>query len=216
MNDTELHQDVLDQLEFVPGIEAPNIHVAVNDGIVTLSGHVTSYGQKMAVERAARRAKGVRAVDQRLEVKLPQGVAISDDEIARRASNVLKWNSMLPCGAVDVAVSDGWLKLSGEVDWEYQRTAAEDAVRPLPGVIAVVNNLTVKPHVRVDDVKQKICEALKTCAEAEASRISVAVSEGGTVTLDGKVRDSQEHMAIRNAAWSAKGVQHVLDHLIVA
>jgi len=149
MNDIELHQDVLDQLEFVRGIEVPNIHVSVNDGIVTLSGHVTSYGQKMAVERAARRAKGVRAVDQRLEVKLPETVAISDDEIARRASNVLKWNSMLPCGAVDVAVTGGWLKLSGEVDWEYQRSAAEDAVRPLPGVIAVVNNLTVKPHVRV-------------------------------------------------------------------
>src|SRR5690348_4311381 len=114
MNDTELHQDVLDQLEFVPGIEAPNIHVAVNDGIVTLSVHVTSYGQKMKVERATRRAKVVRCVDQRLEMKPPESVTICDDEIMRRAINMLMWNSMMICSAIAVAVGVGWLKLSGE------------------------------------------------------------------------------------------------------
>jgi osmotically-inducible protein OsmY len=216
MGDRDVHQEVLDQLEFVPGVEKLDLQVSVRDGIVTLSGHVTSYGQKMAVERAARRAKGVRAVAQELEVRLPEAAMIPDDEIARRAVNVLKWNSMLPCDAVQVSVSSGWITLSGEVEWQYQRSAAEDAVRPLPGVIAVINKLTVKPHVRVKDVKQKIGEALKQSAEAEANRINVFVSDDGTVVLDGKVRDSQEHTAVRNAAWSAPGVEHVLDHLTVA
>jgi osmotically-inducible protein OsmY len=216
MSDRELRQEVLDQLEFVPGVETANINVSVNDGIVTLSGHVTGCGQKMAVERAARRVKGVRAVAQELEVELPEAAMIPDEEIARRAVNVLKWNSMLPPDAVQVSVSNGWITLSGQVEWQYQRSAAEDAVRPLPGVIAVINKLAVKPHLRVDDIKQRIGQALKQSAEAEANRINVFVSEGGTVTLDGKVRDSQEHMAVRNAAWSAPGVQHVLDHLTVA
>jgi osmotically-inducible protein OsmY len=123
---------------------------------VTLSGHVTSYGQKIAVERAASRAKGVRAVGQELEVRIPEAAMIADEEIARRAVNILKWNSMLPCDAVQVSVSNGWITLSGEVEWQYQRSVAEDAIRPLPSVIAVINRLTVKPHVRVDDVKQKM------------------------------------------------------------
>ena len=216
MSDRELLQEVLDQLEFVPGVEKTDIQVSVRDGIVALAGHVTSYGQKMAVERAARRVGGVRAIAQELEVKLPEAAMIPDDEIARRAVNVLKWNSMLPCDAVQVSVSNGWITLSGEVEWQYQRSAAEDAVRPLPGVIAVINKLGVKPHVRVNDVKQKIGEALKQSAEAEANRINVFVSDDGTVILDGKVRDSQEHTAVRNAAWSAPGVQHVLDHLTIA
>jgi len=216
MGDRDVHQEVLDQLEFVPGVEELDLQVSVRDGIVTLSGHVTSYGQKIAVERAACRAKGVRAVGQELEVRIPEAAMIADEEIARRAVNVLKWNSMLPCDAVQVSVSNGWITLSGEVEWQYQRSVAEDAIRPLPGVIAVINRLTVKPHVRVDDVKQKIGEALKQSAEAEANRINVFVTDGGTVTLDGKVRDAQEQTAVRNAAWSAAGVQHVLDHLTVA
>jgi osmotically-inducible protein OsmY len=170
----------------------------------------------MAVERAARRVGGVRAIAQELEVKLPEAAMIPDDEIARRGVNVLTWNSMLPSDAVQVSVSNGWITLSGEVEWQYQRSAAEDAVRPLPGVIAVINKLGVKPHVRVNEVKQKIGEALKQSAEAEANRINVFVSDDGTVILDGKVRDSQEHAAVRNAAWSAPGVQHVLDHLTIA
>ena len=122
---------------------------------------------------------------------------------------------MLPTDSIRLTVNNGWITLSGEVQWQYQRSAAEDAVRPLPGVIAVINNLTVKPHVRVADVKHRIEDALKRSAEVEAGRINIVVAEGGTVTLEGKVRDWQEHLAVRNAAWSAPGVQHVLDQLTI-
>ncbi len=215
MNDRQLRQDVLDELEFEPSINAAKIGVAVSDGVVTLSGHVTSYGQKVAAERAARRVKGVRAIAQEIEVKLPEDSVVGDDEIAKRALNVLSWNSMLPTDSIRLTVNNGWITLSGEVQWQYQRSAAEDAVRPLPGVIAVINNLTVKPHVRVADVKHRIEDALKRSAEVEAGRINIVVAEGGTVTLEGKVRDWPEHLAVRNAAWSAPGVQHVLDQLTI-
>jgi osmotically-inducible protein OsmY len=215
VSDRELRKDVLDELEFEPSIDASKIGVAVRDGVVTLSGHVTSYGQKVAAERATRRVKGVRAVAQEIEVRLPQDSVIADDEIAKRAANMLKWNSMLPSDAIKLTVNQGWITLSGEVDWQYQRSAAEDAVRPLPGVVAVINNLAVKPRVRVTDVRHRIEEALKRSAEVEANNISVFVSDGGTVTLDGKVRDLQEHVAVQNAAWSTPGVRQVLDQLTV-
>ena len=213
MNDRQLRKDVLDELEFDPSINAADIAVAVNDGVVTLSGDVTSFGQKIAAERAARRIKGVRALVEKIQVRIPSECMVSDDEIAKRALEVLKWNSMLPAGAIKPTVNNGWITLTGEVEWQYQRSAAEDALRPLPGVVAVINDLTVKPKVRVTDVKHRIEEALKRSAEVEAGRISVAVTDGGTVTLDGRVRDWQERMAVKNAAWSAPGVQHVHDQL---
>jgi osmotically-inducible protein OsmY len=213
LSDRQLREAVLDQLKFESGVKVADIKVDASDGVVTLSGSVTNVGQKIAAERAARRVRGVRAVALEIEVSVPE--AIPDNEIAERAANVLKWNSMLPADAIKITVSGGWITLSGEVDWQYQRIAAEDAVRPLPGVIAVINDLAVKSRVRVDDVKQKIEAALKQTAESESRRINVFVSEDGTITLDGKVRDSEEHDAVTNAVWSAPGVGHVLDHLTV-
>jgi osmotically-inducible protein OsmY len=215
MSDNELKKDVLDELDFEPSVSAANIGVAVTDSVVTLTGHVSSYAQKLAAERAARRVKGVRAIAQEIEVTFPADARVSDEDVAKRAANVLSWNTVLPTNAVKVTVHGGWVTLSGQVDWQYQKNAAEDAVRPLPGVAAVINNISIKPHVEVRDVKQKIDNALRRNAEIEANGIRVIVRDGGAIMLEGKVRTATERDAVKNAAWSAQGVRFVQDDLII-
>lgn len=215
MSDKELKKDVLEELEFEPSVNATNIGVAVTDGVVTLTGHVSNYFQKLAAERAVQRVKGIRAVAQEIDVRFPSDTKISDEEVAKRAANVLSWNTVLPSAAVKVTVHEGWVTLNGMVDWQYQRNAAEDAVRPLPGVAAVINNLSIKPHIEVRDVKQKIENALKRNAEIEAKGIRIVVRDGGAIILEGKVRDLNERNAVKNAAWSALGVRFIEDELTI-
>ncbi len=215
MSDNELKKDVLDELDFEPSVNAANIGVAVTDSVVTLSGHVSSYAQKLAAERAVRRVRGVRAVAQEIEVRFPADARVSDEDVAKRAANVLSWNSVLPVNAVKVTVHEGWVTLGGQVDWQYQKNAAEDAIRPLPGVAAVINNISIKPHVEVRDVKQKIENALKRSAEIEANGIRVIVRDGGIIMLEGKVRTVIERNAVKDAAWSAQGVRFVQDDLTI-
>jgi osmotically-inducible protein OsmY len=214
-SDKQLKKDVQDELEFEPSVNAANVGVAVTDGVVTLTGHVSAYAQKLAAERAARRVKGVRAIAQEIEVRFASDAKISDEDVAKRAVSVLSWNTILPAQAVRVTVHEGWVTLSGEVDWQYQKIAAEEAVRPLPGVAAVINNLSIKPHVLVKEVKQKIENALKRNAEIEANGIRVSVRDEGTVAIEGKVRDSNERNAVKNAVWSAQGVRFIEDDLTI-
>jgi osmotically-inducible protein OsmY len=213
MSKLELRQDVLAELEYEPSIDAAHVGVAVEDGVVTLTGHVTTYAQKVAALEATRRVKGVLAVADEIEIRYPGGKHEADDEIAARALGILKWDSTIPANAVQVTVRNGWVTLNGQVYWQYQRQAAEADVRKLSGVVGIKNNITIKPMAQVADIKAKIEAALRRRAEVEAKSISVAVRDGGSVTLDGQVDNWAERQAVENAAWSATGVKSVEDRL---
>ena len=215
MSDTQLRQNIIDELDFEPSIDAAHIGVAVDNGVVTLSGHVTSYAEKSATETAVKRVKGVRAIAEEIEVRYPSDKKTGDDEIAKRALSILLWNAVVPPDHIQVKVQDGWVSLTGEVEWQYQRTAAEDEIRKLSGIAGVINEIMIKVQVQPYDVKHKIEDALKRHAEVEAKRIRVSVSGGGKVTLDGSVHDWQERDAVKWAAWSAPGVASVENRLMI-
>ncbi|WP_249044087.1 BON domain-containing protein, partial [Pseudomonas palleroniana] len=163
-----LRNTILEELEFQPGIDAADIGVAVHDGVVTLTGHVSDYAQKVSAERAVKAVKGVRAVAEELQVRLNKVAGTTDDAIATRALHIIDWSSDLPIGAVKVIVENGWISLEGQVDWQYQKETAERAVRKLSGVVGVDNRLTLRPQVAVADIQRRIEEALKRNAEIDA------------------------------------------------
>ena len=214
ISDLELRQDVLDELEFEPSVNAAHIGVAANRGVVTLTGFVTNYAEKAAAERAARRVKGVKAIAEEIDVRLPSDTKRADDEIAARAVDILKWQVGFPADRIAVKVEKGIVTLTGEVDWQYQRTEAEHVVHKLTGVIGVLNQIRVAAPVRASEVKEKIQKALERSADVEASRITVQ-TEGGRVVLSGKVRAWYERDIAERAAWSAPGVTEVQDHLTI-
>jgi osmotically-inducible protein OsmY len=214
ISDLELRQDVLDELEFEPSVNAAHIGVTANKGVVTLSGFVMSYAEKAAAERAARRVKGVKAIAEEIEVRLPSDIKRADDEIAARAIDILKWQVGLPAERLTVKVEKGIVTLAGEVDWQYQKADAEHVVHKLSGVIDVVNHIRVAAPLHASDIKEKIQKALQRSAEVEASRITVQ-TEGGRVVLSGKVRAWYERDIAERAAWSAPGVTEVQDHLTI-
>jgi osmotically-inducible protein OsmY len=213
MNDKELRQLVVDELEYEPSIDAADIGVATENGVVTLSGHVADYVQKMAAERAAWRVKGVKGIAQKIEVRLPGDKKWKDDEIAQRALSILSWNTLVPRDCIRVRVSDGWITLSGGVNWNYQRQAAENEVRKLGGVKGVTNNITLTSVVQAGDLKRRIQAALKRHAEVEADAVRVDVRSDGTVRIEGRVDNWSEMKAVEHAVWSAPGVQRVDDYL---
>lgn len=215
MNDMQLRQSVMDELEFEPSINATNIGVAASGGVITLSGHVRSYAEKVAALQAARRVKGVRAVAQEIEVCYPAEIKTSDEEIAKRVLSVLKWHAMIPDDEVRVVVQKGWVNLSGTLEWQYQKKTAEDGVRKLLGVIGVTNSITVKSDVQVLNIKKKIEDALARNAQVEAQGIRVDVSNN-RVCLEGQVDSWEDRDIVENAAWSVAGVQEVDDRLTVA
>ncbi len=213
MNDNTLRQDIIDELDFEPSIDAADIGVAVENGVATLTGHVPTYAQKLTVEQVVRRVKGVKGIAQEIEVR-PFGTnRTADDEIAKRAVNTINWNTSVPDGAVQVKVQDGWVTLTGKVEWQYQKTAAADAVRDLAGVVGVSNQIEIKQRASAFDVKKRIEDALKRNAEIEARAIKVNVMDGGKVRLEGRVHAWSERSAAERAAWSAPGVNTVEDRL---
>ena len=216
MNDRELRQNVIDELDFEPSIDSADIGVAAENGVITLTGHVPSYAQKMAAERAAWRVKGVKAIAQEIKVRIPGDKKRDDDEIAQRAVDILAWNSLIPRDAVHVRVQNGFVTLSGQLDWNFQRKAAEADIRKLTGVAGVINEITLKPAIQAVDVKQRITDALKRHAEIEARHIKVDVRDGDTVSLEGEVDNWDERQAVLNAAWSAPGVRSVDDRLRIS
>lgn len=215
MSDKRLQQDVIDELDFEPSVNAAHIGVTASNGVVTLSGHVGSYAEKIAAEQAAKRVKGVKAIAQEIEVRYPSDKKTADDEIAGRVVSVLQWSAVVPRDSVQVKVQDGWVTLTGQVNWQFERTAAEAEVRRLSGVAGVMNSITIRPRVEAADVKHKIEEALKRNAQVEAEQVRVSVLGGGKIALDGKVHDWQERDAVKRAAWSAAGVMAVEDRLSI-
>tara|TARA_R110002020_G_scaffold32448_4_gene99831 strand:+ start:2965 stop:3612 length:648 start_codon:yes stop_codon:yes gene_type:complete len=215
MNDRTLKQDIIDELEFEPSIDATDIGVAVEGGIVTLSGHVTSFAQKGTIERLVSRIKGVKGIAEEIDVRYPGTSGTADDEIAKRVLNSLKWSSVVPADKVQVKVQDGWVTLSGTLDWNYQKTGAADAVRNLHGVIGITNQIELRPRVSSIDVKKHIEDSLKRNAELEARSIRVNVA-GNKVTLEGNVKAWHERRIAEQAAWSTPGVTTVDDRLTIA
>ncbi|MBY5454156.1 BON domain-containing protein [Rhizobium leguminosarum] len=215
MNDSKLRQDIIEELDFEPSVDAANIGVAVESGIVVLTGHVATYLQKTRVEDVVRRVKGVTGIAQEIEVR-PFGTnKTADDEIVKRALDLIKWNTAIPVDVVQVKVQNGWVTLTGDVEWQYQKNAASDAIKGLAGIAGVANNITVKPHASAFDVKKRIENALKRNAEVEAAAIKVNVLDG-KVTLEGRVNLWSERNAAEHAAWSAPGVNLVVDRITVA
>jgi osmotically-inducible protein OsmY len=182
---------------------------------LTLSGHVASYAEKLAAIAAVRRIRGVRAIAEEIDVRYVIDKKTSDDEIAKRTVDILGWDTMVPSGSIQVMVRDGWITLTGNADWYYQKKAAEDDVRKLSGARGVINNIHIRPHVRPDDVKQKIEDALKRHAEIEAKAIRISVHGNDRVVLEGEVDNWDEKYAVETAAWSAGGVKSVEDRLTI-
>lgn len=213
-SDLELKDDVLSELAWDPAVHAQALEVSVRDGAVAVSGHLGTFAEKRAVEKAVRRVTGVRGLALDLDVRLAPEHRRSDSDIARAAQAALQWHAWVPHERLHVRVEDGWVTLTGEVDWHYQLASAEQCVRPLLGVRGIINEITVKPRVDVHDLSQQIVGALTRHARREANRIEVAV-QGGVVTLEGAVDSLPEHDAALAAAAATRGVSRVVDHLSV-
>jgi len=213
--DAQLQQDITAELKWEPSIDAAQIGVEVKDGIVTLAGHVDSYAAKWQAERATQRVAGVKALAVEMDVRLPGSSIRTDVDIARSVENVLLWSTAVEEERIKVKVEGGYLTLSGEVDWEFQRQAAATAVRHLMGVKGFSDQIVIKSRVSSNIVKSDIEAALKRGAQAEAKKISVAV-HGADVTLSGAVNSWSERDLARQSAWNAPGVRNVIDNMTVA
>lgn len=213
--DLQLKNDVIAELEWDPAINVTHVGVMAHDGVVTLTGHLDTYTEKIAIERAVQRVEGVKAVALELDVKLDPAHKRSDSEIAEAVETAFKWHTSIPADRIMVKVEKGAITLTGEVDWEYQRAAAMKALRPLIGVVAVTNNITLKEQIVPKDITSRIRSALARQAEQDAKNIEVMVS-GATVTLRGKVNSWADRAAIGAATWAAPGVSRVVNNLEVA
>jgi len=216
MNELRLRDDILDELAYEPVVDAAHIGVAVDENVVTLSGHVSSYAQRLAAVSAVRRVKGVHGIADEIEVRYSPDEKTFDDEIAKRAINMLAWDSVVPSDSVQVTVHDGLVTLTGKVNWQYQKSSAERDIRKLSGVRGVINNIEIEPHAKAENVRSKIEAALKRHAEVEAKHIRVTVRDDSEVLLEGKVQSWDEKVAVGNAAWSVPGVKNVRDRLTIA
>ncbi|HEX5215652.1 MAG TPA: BON domain-containing protein [Vicinamibacterales bacterium] len=212
--DRELQERVLRALDYEPGLNAANVGVTVHEGVVTLKGMMSTCLERMQAEQAIGRIYGVRAVANDIEVRLNPGARRDDSAIAEAAANSITWNTAVPPRSVKVAVRSGWLTLTGAVEWQFQREAAEHDLHRLFGVTGVTNMIRVKPKARPSVVRHKIEEALMRSAAVDAEHIEVQTKKG-LVILRGHVRSLAERREAERAAWSAPGVTLVDDRLTV-
>ena len=210
--DSQLQQDVMAELKWEPAVHAEQIGVEVKNGVVTLAGEVGTFTEKWNAERAAQRVNGVKALAVEMKVKLSEFGKRTDADIAESAKNILSWTSSLPADAVKVMVEGGWLTLSGDVEWQYQRQDAAHGVRFLAGVTGVSNQIAIKPSLSGTVVKSDIEAALKRRAAADAKTIAVDV-KGGDVTLTGTVHSWAERDLATRSAWGSSGVRNVVDKM---
>ena len=214
-SDPQVQQDVIAELKWEPSIEAAQIGVEVRDGIVTLTGHVNSFAEKWDAERAVQRVSGVKALAIEIDVKLVGSSKRLAADIARSAENILEWTSCLPKDAVKVMVEGSWITLSGEVDWEYQRQAAGDAVRYLMGVTGMSNEIGIKRGVSSSTIQSGVEAALERSSRPNHQNVSVAVRDG-EVTLTGDVHSLSERELAGHSAWNAPGVRNVVNKINLA
>ncbi|MGZ4338400.1 MAG: BON domain-containing protein [Gaiellaceae bacterium] len=213
MNDEALQEDVLEELKWDPEIDAAQIGVAVKDGAVTLTGHVSTYSEKYAAVKAAERVEGVLAVADEIKVKLPSSGVRDDSDIAESIAQAFRSHVSIP-DTVDAEVRNGFVTLRGEVDWSYQREAAERVARHTMGVTGVSNLVTVKPKVKAEQVEQRIANAIRRMANLDANQITVTATNG-TVHLHGKVHSWYEKQLAEREAKSAPGVAKVDNEIII-
>ena len=214
-SDSEIREDVINELQWDPQITEPDaIGVAVTDGAVTLTGHVSTYAQRLAAAHAAERVYGVKAVANDLKVTLA-GAPRDDSDIARAIAHVLEWNVQVPEGKVHARVSDGWVTLEGDVEYDYQRHAVERSIRQVRGVVGVTDTIAVRPPVSPERVETVIEDAFRREAEIDARHIRVEVADH-TAKLYGHVHSLHEAAAARAAAAAAPGVATVESHLVVS
>ena len=218
-SDKDLERDVRDELAFDPRVDVKAITVSAKGGVVTLSGSAPTYAAKLAACHDAERVSGVNVVVEHMNVSLPDMHARSDADLAKAVADALRWDVEVPHDKIKTSVRDGWVTLEGTADWQYQRAAADGAVRYLVGVKGVINQIAVAvapSFGRAIDVKQHIKDALTRSAETDAQAITVDTAEGGGVTLRGTVHSWAEREEVKRAAWATPGVRKVQDNLTYA
>lgn len=213
--DSQVQRDVMAELEFEPSVDHADIGVAATDGVVTLSGSVKTYAEKLAAENAARRVAGVKALAEEIKVRYASAPKTEDNEIAKRITDVFAWDVTIPDEKIEVKVEHGWVTLTGTVDWHFQREGARRAAAMINGVIGVTNLVEVRQRASAYDVKDSIIAAIKRAADVDAAAITVT-AKGGTVTLGGRVKAWHERDVAERAAWRVPGVTGVEDNIVVA
>jgi osmotically-inducible protein OsmY len=213
--DSQLQHDVMAELEFDPSVDHADIGVSVTDGVVTLTGLVKSYAEKIAAERAARRVAGVRDLAEEIKVRYPAAKKSTDTEIAKRIRDIFQWDAIIPEEKISVKVEQGWVTLTGTVEWFYQGEAARKAASKIHGVTGVTNLTQVRKSPKVGDIRERISAAFKRSAEFDADNVTI-VTDGGKVTLTGKVKAWKERQLAEQAAWAAPGVTKVEDKIVVS
>jgi osmotically-inducible protein OsmY len=212
--DSQLQKDVMAELEWEPRVDHANIGVAVKDGIVMLSGFVSSYTEKLSAEQSARRVKGVRGLAEEIEVRFASDARTADPEIAKRIADMFDWSATIPKNKISVKVENGWVTLSGEVGYHFHRESAKDLASRISGVKGVSNLIAVRQAPSSFDVRNRIVDALKRSADLDASTITVQ-TEGDTVKLGGRVHAGYERRIAERAAWAAPGVNRIEDNIQV-
>jgi osmotically-inducible protein OsmY len=212
--DVQIQKDVMDELKWQPFLQASEIGVAVKDGVVTLSGQVDNYSKKLSAENAAKKVSGVKAVAEDIHVGVSPSYNKTDTEIAGAVLNTLKWHTAIPEGLIKIKVENGVVRLEGEVEWDFQRVAAKNAIQHLAGVRLIDNLIIVKPKLSVDDLEKKIRAAFHRSATIDSAKVDVTVT-GSKAILTGTVRSFAEKEAAEDAVWAATGVFSLESKLLV-